>query len=258
MLRAFGITLIIVSGRFIGILGVAVRCGVTTETARSASVPRNRVISVSNTVLDKPKRLLPHFMLPTSYVAENKPAMKEASVLKGVAMLNLFSWNSATARRSDAPTKICGTIYVCVIAACIMTSSRPSYLIAADRLPERVKAAVLSPQMFSPSLGLNRREVLHLAGKPFESVMLPSGIESLRFKSASARCYVEISPTTGKVVQVYYFKTAPFTAKEKEELLARNSKSSSAKFSSRESSLETKEYGKEFLLAVLVDTKRDR
>lgn len=73
------------------------------------------------------------------------------------------------------------------------------------------------------TLGQTYDEVIRNSGQPKESIILPSGIESLRFQDDSIRQLVEISPKTKKVIQIYVFQKMPFTETEIQGLLKANS-----------------------------------
>jgi hypothetical protein len=73
------------------------------------------------------------------------------------------------------------------------------------------------------TLGQTHDEVIRDSGQPKESIILPSGIESMRFQDDSIRQLVEISPKTKKVIQIYVFKKRPFTDTEIQGLLKDNS-----------------------------------
>jgi hypothetical protein len=94
---------------------------------------------------------------------------------------------------------------------------------------------VLTGMAASPAfarLGETRAQVLARYGTPTETVKLGLGlatvkpgseIESIHFKKGALTIFVEISPTTGKAIQIYYWKDTPFAPAQVAELLSRNS-----------------------------------
>lgn len=80
-------------------------------------------------------------------------------------------------------------------------------------------------------LGESREQVLARYGTPTETVKLGLGtatvkpgseIESIHFKKGALTIFVEISPATGKAIQIYYWKDTPFAPAQVAELLSRN------------------------------------
>ena len=84
---------------------------------------------------------------------------------------------------------------------------------------------VLTGILTSPAfgrLGESREQVLARYGTPTETVKLGSGIESIHFKKGAFTVFVEISPATGKAIQIYYWKDTPFAPAQVAEILSRN------------------------------------
>lgn len=76
-------------------------------------------------------------------------------------------------------------------------------------------------------LGAKRDEIISKYGQASESVMLASGIESLRFQHGpDLRLLVEVAPESKRVIQIYYRKKTPFSGIQITELLDRNSEGS--------------------------------
>jgi hypothetical protein len=85
--------------------------------------------------------------------------------------------------------------------------------------PERPKLSVIR-------LGETKEQIISLYGKPTKAETFASGIESLGFQHGGIRLLVEISPHTGKAIQIFYFKETPFTGTQIGELLDRNAEGS--------------------------------
>ncbi|QDU26845.1 hypothetical protein ETAA8_19280 [Anatilimnocola aggregata] len=92
-------------------------------------------------------------------------------------------------------------------------------------VPQAIEA--VKPRLSVFRLGASRDEIIDKYGQPTKTVTFASGIESLHFQhSPEIRLLVEVSPTTKRVIQIYYKKKTPFTNVQISELLNRNAEGS--------------------------------
>lgn len=101
-----------------------------------------------------------------------------------------------------------------------------SGLWAGDERPAAASNEIVGPKLSAIRLGRTQDEIITEYGKPLKTVTFVSGIESLSYQHEGIRLLVEISPKTKRVIQIYHFKTSPFTGTQIAELLERNSEGS--------------------------------